>query len=255
MEPFYKNLDVYYKGFKLGRTVKIYPANDYRDTKVDMVIRVKENILPKNVVARIKSKGRVDYIELVFPKEPSKEFLKKNSVIKGARSLTISNYIDSQAEDGSLDEIKDNLNDTIVSAGGTLNTLSDLIISIDSLVKDVQPSLKRTSENLEFMSKNLAIVTKELSESTEPQKLDNIFSNLENTSKNLERATKNFEDSTITIKEITKHADNNTLTLIDCVIKNLNTLVSNVNKIVVGIGATLSKRFSGIRILFGKSIS
>ena len=250
LEPFPRNLNVYYKGFKLGRSVRVRPSKDFTNTRVDMILNAKGISLPDNITAKVKRKDKKDYIEL-----------KNHSVIQGKKSFDISGYIDEQAEGGGLDEIKDNLNDTVESAGDTLDALTELIGTANDILKDLRPSLKITGENLAVMSQNLSDVTGELSRSAKPKRLDNTFANIEQTTKNIERATKNLENASLNVSNITKHADSQTISLVDCVIQNtnavienVNVVVSNVNDIVKGFKATLSKRFAGMKIMFGKPI-
>mgnify|MGYP000845882091 FL=1 len=261
LEPFPRNLNVYYKGFKLGRSVRVRPSKDFTNTRVDMILNAKGISLPDNITAKVKRKDKKDYIELEYPDAPSITDIKNHSVIQGKKSFDISGYIDEQAEGGGLDEIKDNLNDTVESAGDTLDALTELIGTANDILKDLRPSLKITGENLAVMSQNLSDVTGELSRSAKPKRLDNTFANIEQTTKNIERATKNLENASLNVSNITKHADSQTISLVDCVIQNtnavienVNVVVSNVNDIVKGFKATLSKRFAGMKIMFGKPI-
>ncbi len=261
LEPFPRNLNVYYKGFKLGRSVRVRPSKDFTNTRVDMILNAKGISLPDNITAKVKRKDKKDYIELEYPDAPSITDIKNHSVIQGKKSFDISGYIDEQAEGGGLDEIKDNLNDTVESAGDTLDALTELIGTANDILKDLRPSLKITGENLAVMSQNLSDVTGELSRSAKPKRLDNTFANIEQTTKNIERATKNLENASLNVSNITKHADSQTISLVDCVIQNtnavienVNVVVSNVNDIVKGFKATLSNRFAGMKIMFGKPI-
>ena len=70
-----------------------------------------------------------------------------------------------------------------------------------------------------------------------------------------------MENASLNVSNITKHADSQTISLVDCVIQNTNAVIENVNvvvsnvyDIVKGFKATLSKRFAGMKIMFGKPI-
>ena len=261
MEPFPHNLNVYYKGFKLGRSVRVYPSKDFTTTQVDMVLKAKDLSLPDNITAKVKTKNKKDYIELEYPDTPSITDLKNHGFIQGKKSLDIAGYIDKQAEGGGLDEIKENLNKTVESASGTLDAITELVNTGNEILKDLRPSLKETGENLAYMSKNLADVTSELNRSAKPQRLNNTFANIEQTTKNIERTTKNLEQASVNVANISAHAQSETISLVDCVIantntviKNINTVVDNTNDIVKGFQATLNKRFAGMKIMFGKPL-
>ena len=262
LEPFPKNLNVYYKGFKLGRTVRVHPSKDFTNTHVEMILNAKDLSLPDNTTAKMKTKNKKDYIELEYPTAPSITYLKNHSMIYGKKSLNIGDYIDKQAEAGGLDEIKENLNNTVASAGDTLDALTELFGTANDILKDLRPSLKITGENLAATSQNLAETSDELNQSERPKRLHNSFANIEQTTKNIERTTKNLEQASQNISNVTAHVNNNTITIMDCVIANSNTIIDNINKILAntndivnGFKVTLSKRFGGMKIMFGKPIS
>lgn len=262
LEPFPKNLNVYYKGFKLGRTVRVHPSKDFTNTHVEMILNAKNLSLPDNTTAKMKSKNKKDYIELEYPSAPSITYLKNHSVIYGKKGLNIGDYIDKQAEAGGLDEIKENLNNTVASAGDTLDALTELFGTANDILKDLRPSLKITGENLAATSQNLAETSAELNQSVRPKRLHNSFANIEQTTRNIELTTKNLEQASLNISNVTAHVNNNTITIMDCVIANSNTIIDNINKILTntndivnGFKVTLSKRFGGMKIMFGKPIS
>lgn len=262
LEPFPKNLNVYYKGFKLGRTVRVHPSKNFTNTHVEIILNAKNLSLPDNTTAKMKSKNKKDYIELEYPSAPSITYLKNHSVIYGKKGLNIGDYIDKQAEAGGLDEIKENLNNTVASAGDTLDALTELFGTANDILKDLRPSLKITGENLAAMSQNLTETSAELNQSVRPKRLHNSFANIEQTTRNIELTTKNLEQASLNISNVTAHVNNNTITIMDCVIANSNTIIDNINKILAntndivnGFKVTLSKRFGGMKIMFGKPIS
>ncbi len=255
LEPFPKNINVYYKGFKFGRSVRVYPSDDFKTTYVDMILNVKGINLPDNVTAKVKVKNKKDYIEIEYPDAPSITSLRNHSVIKGSTCRNLSNFINSQAEDGSLDELRDNVNTTVQSAGAMFDALTDLIGSANEILKDLRPSLKESGENLAAASRSLAEVSEELNQSAKPKRLRNTFENLEQTTINIERATRNFESASLYVSDITNNANRETMRLVNCLIQNINVVVNNINDIVKGFKQTLSSRFGGIKIMFGKPIS
>ena len=87
LEPFPKNLNVYYKGFKLGRSIRVHPSKDFTTTQVDMVLKAKDLSLPDNITAKVKSKNKKDYIELEYPDAPSITYLKNHSFIQGKNNF------------------------------------------------------------------------------------------------------------------------------------------------------------------------
>ncbi len=247
LEPFPKNLSVYYKGFKLGHSTKVYPSKDFTKTYVDLVLNINELALPDNSAIKIKTKNKNDYIELLYPKEPSVNYLKNGSIIKGEVSYNLSSYLSAQAENGGFDDLQDNLNTTISAAGDTFSALTDLINTSNSILTDIKPDIKKSTSNLVVASENLADLTQKLNNSAKAEYVNDTFKNIKDTSQNIEEITANTAS-------ITKKIDNKTVNLLDCLIKNINNVVLNINEIVCGIKSTLSKKFGGVRLFLGQSV-
>ena len=247
-EPFKHNLPVYYNGFKLGHTTKIYPSNDYRTTMVDTRLLMKKLKLPVNTYAVLRRKDKKDYIELEYPKSPYIENLRYKDVIEGHMGVNFENYLQNQAETGGLDEIKNNVNKTVISAGQTFDALTGMLDMMTSILQDVRPSIKEATDNVNTASKNLAEISDNLRITVEKGYIDSALSNFEVTSGNLVLTTKNFGG-------FSDNLNKQSNILINCFLKNANIVICNINEIIIGLGNTLRKRFGGIRLFFGKTIS
>ena len=254
LEPFPRNINVYYKGFRLGRTTKVYPSKDFTQTYVDMRLHMDDFSLPDNITAKVKTKNKRDYIELIYPDMPSVTYLKNKSKIKGEKGVSFASYFQEQADSGNLDDLTDNLSDTVEAAGQTMEALTDLFHTANDILVDLRPSLKESGENLVLTTRNLTVTTDNLADvsiglnrSAKPKILDNTFSNIELITRNLELTTSNTA-------LLTKRADSETVALLNCLIKNTNKVVLNINDIIKGFKATLSKRFAGMRLIFGKPL-
>lgn len=247
LEPFRHNLPVYYKGFKLGHTVKVYPSPDFHSTHVDLKIRLKGLKLPANTRAMIRRKDKKDYIELIYPESPYLAHLRNHALIEGTKGINFESFIQEQAKNGGLDEIKENVNGTIKSAGTTFEALTEMLHVATGVLEDIEPTIQDTIKNVNIASRNLANASYHIESSLQQGYINSTLENLELTSKNLVMTTEN-------ITGVTKNVNNNSINLINCVIRNINTVVSNINEIVIGLGETLKKRFSGLRLIFGKAI-
>ena len=75
LEPFERQMNVYYKGFKVGKTVKIYPDKEYTNTYLKLKIYPSDINLPNNITAKINKTKTKEYINIIYPESPS---LKKN---------------------------------------------------------------------------------------------------------------------------------------------------------------------------------
>ncbi len=248
LEPLKQHLPVYYNGFKVGHTTGIHPSKDYKSMLLEARIVLKSLVLPANTSAILRRKDKKDYIELEYPDAPYIQHLKRNDVIEGHLGVNFEHYLQDQAENGGLDEIKGNVNQTIKSAGLTFDALTEMINVTTDILRDAQPVIQDSINNVNLTSKNLADSSTEIKKTIEKGYLDKSFYNIQQTSENLVVTTKNTSGFT---DGLNKQSN----VLINCLLKNLNTVVCNINKIIVGLGETLSKRFGGLRLFFGKTIS
>ena len=248
LEPLKEHLPVYYNGFKLGHTTGIYPSKDYKSTMVDIRIVLKKLKLPANTTAVLRRKEKKDYIELEYPDAPYIDSLKHNDVIEGYLGANFEHYLQNQAENGGLDEIKNNVNKTIISAGETFNALTEMIEVFTFTLKDAQPVIQDSIYNVNIMSKNLADSSYEIKKALEKGYLDKSLYNIQQTSDNLALTTKNTS-------LLTDNLSKQSIELVNCLLKNLNTVVFNINQVILGVTKTLSKRFGGLRLFLGKTVS
>lgn len=247
LEPLKHRISVYYNGFKLGKSIRVYPSENYTTTSVDIRIKLKNLKLPKNTYAILRRKDKVDYIELEYPKTPYIEHLKNNDTIEGHLGVNFENYLQNQAESGGLDEIKENVNIAIKSAGETFNALTIMINTLNSILTDLKPSINNTFVNFNLTSENLLKSSKALKTSLEK-------GYLENSLKNLELTTNNLSNTTINTNNFTNNLNQKSIVLLNCLLSNINTLINNVNEIIIGLGNTLKERFGGLKLFFGKTI-
>ena len=248
LEPLKQHLPVYYNGFKIGHTTKVYPDKDYKSTMVDTRLVLKKLVLPANTSAVIRRKDKKDYIELEYPDVPYIERLRHKDVIEGHLEINFEHFLQDQAESGGLDEIKENLNTTVVSLGQTFDAITDLVNEANEILKDARPLIQDSVNNINITSKNLADSSSEIKTSIEKGYVDKALYNLEQTSGNLVITTQNTSGFT---EGLNKQSN----VLLNCLLKNLNTVICNINQIVIGIGNTLKKRFGGLRLVFGKTMS
>lgn len=248
LEPLKHHLPVYYNGFKLGHTTKVYPSKDYKSTMVDIRIVLKNLELPANTSAIIRRKDKKDYIELDYPNTPYIQKLRRNDIIEGHLGVNFEHFLQDQAENGGLDEIKENLNTTIISLGQTFDAITDLTNEANEILKDARPLIQDSIKNINLTSKNLNDSSYEIKKSLEKGYLDKSLYNIQESSNNLMLTTSNTTT-------FTSGLNTQSSILINCLIKNINTVVCNINKIIIGIGNTLSKKMGGLRLIFGKTLN
>ncbi len=243
LEPLKQHLPVYYNGFKLGHSTKVYPDKDFRSTLVDIRIILKDLELPANTSAILRRKDKKDYIELEYPDSPYIERLRHKDVIKGHLGVGFEQFLQNQAENGGFDEIKENVNQTNISAGQTFDALTGMISVMTDILKDVQPLIQDSVNNVNIASKNLADSSSRIKDSIDKGYIDKSLYNLQNTSENLALSTKNTN-------LFTEGLNSKSSVLLNCMLKNINNLICNINKIVISVGDTLNKKFGGLKLIF-----
>ena len=243
LEPLKQHLPVYYNGFKLGHSTKVYPDKDFRSTLVDIRIILKDLELPANTSAILRRKDKKDYIELEYPDSPYIERLRHKDVIKGHLGVGFEQFLQNQAENGGFDEIKENVNQTIISAGQTFDALTGMISVMTDILKDVQPLIQDSVNNVNIASKNLADSSSKIKDSIDKGYIDKSLYNLQNTSENLALSTKNTN-------LFTEGLNSKSSVLLNCMLKNINNLICNLNRIVISVGDTLNKKFGGLKLIF-----
>ena len=248
LEPLKHHLPVYYNGFKLGHTTKVYPNRDYNSTMIDLRLVLKNIEFPDNTFAILKRKDKKDYIELKIPDVPSVNKLHHKDIIKGHLGVNFERFLQNQSENGGLDELKESANQTLNSISQTFDVLTEMFQVATDILKENKPLIYDSMNNVNKTSKNLADSSFEIKKSLKKGHLDKSLYNLEKTSGILVASTNNFSGFTNNLNK------KNTIQL-NCLLQNLNTVVCNINQIVVGLGNTLKKRFGGLRIIFGKTIS
>ena len=134
---------------------------------VDARIVLKNLSLPANTSAILRHKDRKDYIELEYPNAPYIEKLKHKDIIEGHLGVNFEHYLQNQAENGGLDEIKENVNSTIKSAGATFDALTEMIQVTTDILKNAQPVIQDSINNVNITSKNLADSSFEIKSSLE----------------------------------------------------------------------------------------
>lgn len=261
LAPFAHNMPVYYKGFKIGRSIKIKPNKNYTATRIKLVLYPTDLELPANVIARVKQRNGdnknnndFDYIEIEYPSSPVLKLLKGGDVIEGRTSIDFKDILQKQADSGALDQVGNKLSDVLDSVKDTSNALTDLFIVIRETVQQNQNNLETTTSNLAQMSKNINNLTGKVDDSITEKQLKNIANRLSLTSNHLERTTRNLENITKNIDNSTKSL-NSTMNGISSSVENVNGITCDVRTITYGLSKTMQKNFSGFRLLFGKAVN
>lgn len=255
--PTGKTMVVYYKGFRVGRTSRIIPNKDFSGSYVRIILDKNLNKLPSNLIAKVKKmetaegqQASKDYIELLYPESPAKEFLKRGSIIKGETAVDMQSFMNSQAESGALTIISDNMGKTLESAEKTSDEMRALVADFRDILKENRTYINQISKNLTSATEgisnatvSLGKVSEKLNNSISEKDVTDIMNNLTTTTESVNGAAKNIENITGNIDRATKNLDKT--------MSEFDATAANINEITGGTKSTLSKRFGTMRLLFG----
>jgi len=249
--PVSHRMPVYYKGFKIGRTLHMRPSRDYKTTLLYVELNPQNIRLPINITATLNREKRKtwrerDFIDIVYPNSPSLTYIKDGDVIQGSSVVDLDSFLAEQANSGYLDDLKDTLNDTVKNANATLETLNGLFIVLHDTIEEARPNIIAASQNLSNTTKNLYNVSASLDSSFNEQRLNGVGEDLNGTTRSLNKTIENIEEITDGLKT--------TVPQMTSIMDNIDGTTCNLNVITSGVAQTLKKRMGLMRLFFGKPV-
>ena len=255
--PVRNKIPVYYKGYRIGKVEKIKPSDDFKSTVVTIVLYPKNLRLPTNTTALLTREKRerreIDFINLIYPEEPSELPLRSGDRINGFTTVDIESYFSSKALSGDLDKITNNINELLESLDATSKALTVLMNALTDTVNENRPSIKIMTGNLARMSDSLRLFAFKLNSSINQQQLQNTFTNFDKTSSNAVITTDNLDGITKNINIFTNDLNKNSPDIAKT-ISNAQVITCNIAQITSGLRTTLSQNFGGLRLIFGKPV-
>ena len=249
LRPIHEKLPVYYKGLIVGKAREQRHSDDFNHTLIHLVLYPKNLLLPDNTTVLLKKEKHKDkerdFLELVYPKEPSTTMISNGAVLDGKATVDVDTFMSNQNPDD-LETIKQNLAQSSENLNVALEGLGMVFESVNEILKENQKNLYTTTGNLSKATKNLDNVTQKIDKSVQQKSLDNTISNLETSTKNLETLSANLNGTTTSVNGVIPH--------VDATMCQVQGLATNANAISCGVRKTLRKRFGGLRLLFGKVI-
>lgn len=250
MRPLHEKVNIYYKGIKIGHVRRFVIAHHGQSTIARSVITHKTLMLPINTTAKLKKekkhKKEYDFIELVYPQNPSNILLTNGAYINGKATVDVDTYMANQDIDD-IEKIKENLTKSTEELETVLNSLGELFITLDNIAKENQKNIEISTQNLSETTKNINQLTSKFDKALKQEELNTSIQNLSTTTKNVNTLTQQLNSTTSNIGDTTIPQVQSTLYRTEC-------LVANINEITCGIKETLKKRFGGLRLLFGQVI-
>ncbi len=252
--PLSRNMVVYYNGFNLGRVGPLGPATAYKHTLVKVNL-IGENInLPQNTTVFVGSFPNGDlYLQLAYPKSPSLNKMKRGDILEGISPYSLEQFMMGQNISGVTDVVSMHIIKALNSADAANQEIKVFFRAGTDLIKGNEKGIDTSIKNTISMTKNLAQMAENLNQTS--KKLNNAVDEtlLKNTTTNINDTTTNIKDTTGNISKATKDIDK-TMKKVDDTISELNSTAKNLNYMTNGLNGTLSKRFAGIRILFGTPV-
>ncbi len=249
LRPMHEKVYVFYKGLKIGRVTKMELCHDCQSTYVRVRLSYKGLKLPINTTAVFakekKKKKEIDFIELIYPKDPSQYLLSNGNIINGSSTIDVETYLANRDPD-ELEQIKENLLYSSENLNESLVQLSSLFVTMQDIIRQNQKNIYLSSGNLAQTTHNINNITQKFNNSLNQQSLDNTVSSLDNVSQNLQNISGNLAGTTTGL--------NNSMPRVDSALYQTQGILCNLNEITCGVKETMKKPFGGLRILFGKSI-
>lgn len=235
LRPMKNFLPVYYKGLIVGRAKEARHSDNYRHTLVRIVLYPKNLLLPSNTTVELrkeKKNGKYkDFLELIYPSEPTLVMLSNHSKIKGIATVDTETFMANRRPED-LEEMKENLVESTQNLSYALQSLGEVFDNVNMILKENQKNIYNSSKNLENM-------TVKIDRALDEEKIERTLDNIEQT-------TQNITNTTDSINQSYPKIDNS--------LQSLQDTMCNVNAISCGIRRTLSERMGLAKLFFGRAV-
>lgn len=245
--PLVKNMSAYYKGFKIGKIVKIGPDKDFKHTLVKVNLSNKNIKLPQNTVVYVEKfpNGEL-YLQFIYPNSPSLNVIKRGDILEGMAPYSIEQFMMGQSVSGMSDIVSLHIIKALNSADAANQEVKLFFQIASKLLQVNKKEINASVSNANAMTKSLAQMAENLNQTS--KKINNSVDEAI-----LKDTLLNIKDTTVNISAATKDMDK-TMKKIDNTIVQVNATAENLNSITSGLNETLGKRFAGARIMFGKPV-
>lgn len=245
--PLTKNMVVYYNGFKVGKIVNIGPDKDFKHTLARVNLTHKNIKLPQNTTVSVERfpNGEL-YLQFVYPQSPSLRILKRGDILEGMAPYSLEQFMLGQNISGVSDIVSIHVIKALNATEIANQEMKTFFQNTSKLIQENSNGISASVNNTVAMTKSLAQMAENLNQSSKKlnESIDKSI---------LKDTTTNIKDTTGNISKATKDIDK-TMKKVDDTISQLNATAENLNSITSGINETLSKRFAGMRIIFGTPV-
>lgn len=259
--PVSKNMAAYYNGFKVGKISSIEPDKDYEHTLVRVNLTSRGLKLPQNTTVQMKSfpSGEL-YLEFIYPQSPSLKMIKSGDLLEGISPYNLEQFMLGQNISGVTDIVSIHVIKALDAMQMSNWEMEVFFKTTSKFIQENEGSLDASVRNTEVMTKNLAEAAKNLNQAS--AKINRALDKgvLSDSTINVRDSTKNFKDSTKNLKETTENLNratkdiDKTMQKVDNTVTQINSAAANINCITEGCRETLSKKFGGMRVIFGTPV-
>ena len=174
LRPIHEKLPVYYKGLVVGKAREQRHSDDFNHTLIRLVLYPKNLLLPENTIVMLKKEKHHDkerdFLELVYPKEPSNVMISNGSELEGKATVDIDTFMSNQNPED-LESIRHNLAESSENLNNALEGLSMVFESLNDILKENQKNLYTTTGNLSKATQNLDNMTTKFNKSIQQKSL------------------------------------------------------------------------------------
>lgn len=246
--PLYSGMPVYYRGYKIGETQSVELSKDYKYTLVKILLYPKNPKLPDTTIAKIKKFDmRKDYIELIESGEQSEGYLKNDSIIEGEPAFDLESLINDLLDSGVLNPVIDNISEFIASMNDTSDKMGTFFADSNNVLKANKQNINKTTQSLQEL-------TSKINNSINENEVKDTISNITKSSENIVTTTENIKNISTRADCATKNIGE-TSDKVDKILTDTRVTASNVKEITCGMKRTLNKRFTLLRLIFGRAVN
>ncbi|MDD3435812.1 MAG: hypothetical protein PHC64_01520 [Candidatus Gastranaerophilales bacterium] len=245
--PLTRNMPAYYNGFRIGKIIRIEPDKGFKNT-LARVNLIRKNInLPQNTTVNVERFPNGEfYLQFVYPQSPSLNKIKRGEVLEGIAQSGREQFMLGQSVSGMTDVVSEHIVKALNSADAANQEIKTFFRIVSDLVEENNKTIKISVNNTRATTKSLAQMAENLNQAA--QKINNALDE-----KALKDTTSNIKDTTYNLIKATEDIDK-TIKKIDDTMCHVNATAQNLNSITTGLNETLSRKFAGIRLMFGTPV-
>lgn len=253
--PVSKHMAAYYNGFKIGKIVKIEPDKDFKHILVKVNLNIRNLKLPQNTTVHVKNfpSGEL-YLQFIYPTAPALKNITRGEILEGISPYRLEEFMIGQNMSGVTDIVSVHVIKALEAMEVANMEMKMFFTTSSMLMNENKNEVKASIQNVVKMTQSLAQAAENLNQST--KKINDAIDTqtIKGSTTGIKDSAENIKTITGNIKEATKDIDK-TIKKIDSTMTHANRTAKNLECMSEGLNEALSKRFGGIRVMFGKPVN